>query len=410
MSVGALLRKQWFLCCVAMGIGVAWLEPEIGIKGGPLKPEVFVSQFAIMVIFFCSGITLETAKIQSTLVRYRLHAVVQLFSMVAIPLLLWLGLSLLEMLYDPSRVYGEALSENEEDSAAPVLASVLTGFRLLSFIPPPVSTGFILTQAVGGNQAAALCNSTFGSFIGVFITPMLWYYFVGSHQGLMEAHGLVATGDGGAAAGGPDAMKLVMSLVQVVLLPLLAGQMSRKALISTLKQPTFGHSSSSSSSSSSVGSRELAARVLAFPYSVVGKLVLVLIIYTLFCDTFHSDIQVEASQVIGVALGVVLTQVAALTSLFWLANRCSFLSKEDVVAVLFTGTHKSLTLGIMLLKLVYQEHPHFMLLSLPLIVYHPTQILLGSLLVAPLKRWMTSNHALSASRQTSMGNRTDSLP
>ena len=66
------------------------------------------------------------------------------------------------------------------------IRSLLEGLRLLSCMPPPVSTALILTKNVGaspcparsrvpillsmlcagGNEAAAVFNSTLGSFIG----------------------------------------------------------------------------------------------------------------------------------------------------------------------------------------------------------------------------------------------------
>ena len=37
--------------------------------------------------------------------------------------------------------------------------------HVVGCMPPPVSTAVILTKAVGGNDAAAVFNSAFGSFI-----------------------------------------------------------------------------------------------------------------------------------------------------------------------------------------------------------------------------------------------------
>ena len=40
-------------------------------------------------------------------------------------------------------------------------------------MPPPVSSAVILTKAVGGNEAAAIFNSAFGSVLGVMVTPAM---------------------------------------------------------------------------------------------------------------------------------------------------------------------------------------------------------------------------------------------
>lgn len=50
--------------------------------------------------------------------------------------------------------------------------------QVVGCMPPPVSSAVILTKAVGGNEAAAIFNSAFGSFLGIVITPMLLLLFV----------------------------------------------------------------------------------------------------------------------------------------------------------------------------------------------------------------------------------------
>ena len=45
--------------------------------------------------------------------------------------------------------------------------------QVMACMPPPVSSAVILTRAVGGNEAGAIFNSAFGSFLGIFITPLL---------------------------------------------------------------------------------------------------------------------------------------------------------------------------------------------------------------------------------------------
>ena len=53
-------------------------------------------------------------------------------------------------------------------------------FVTLSCLPPPVSSAVILTQAAGGNEAAAVFNSALGSVLGIFATPFLLLSLVGA--------------------------------------------------------------------------------------------------------------------------------------------------------------------------------------------------------------------------------------
>ena len=84
--------------------------------------------------------------------------------------------------------------------------------------------------------------------------------------------------------------------------------------------------------------------------------------------------------------------------------------KTMVVTMMFCSTHKSLTLGelklvipvllpapllthspstgIPMLKIVFAGDPGLSLMSIPLLVYHPTQILLGAVLVPFLQSWV----------------------
>lgn len=46
--------------------------------------------------------------------------------------------------------------------------------------------------------------------------------------------------------------------------------------------------------------------------------------------------------------------------------------------------------GIPMLRILYGGYAHMSTISLPLLVYHPTQIIMGGLLVAHLQDWMIS--------------------
>lgn len=70
------------------------------------------------------------------------------------------------------------------------------------------------------------------------------------------------------------------------------------------------------------------------------------------------------------------------------AQRVLRASDADAVAVAMCVGTKTVALGIPIIQAVYEHNPAAGLLSLPLIIYHAEQILLGSLLTAPLKRWV----------------------
>lgn len=47
--------------------------------------------------------------------------------------------------------------------------------------------------------------------------------------------------------------------------------------------------------------------------------------------------------------------------------------------------------GVPILKIVFADSDHLSLMTLPLLVYHPTQILLGSALVPFLHSWVSTH-------------------
>ncbi|KAM9836445.1 sodium/bile acid cotransporter 7 isoform 2-T2 [Aulostomus maculatus] len=224
MGLLATVRREWFIIGIVLVILSAKVEPRFGVKAGPLKPEVSVAYVAVSLIFFNSGLSLKTEELTSALLHVRLHVFVQSFTLVFFPLVVWLLLRVLALTaIDPW---------------------LLRGLQTVSCMPPPVSSAVILTKAVGGNEAAAIFNSAFGSFLGIIVTPVL----------------------------------LLLFLFMTVVVPLILGQVCRKFLRDFLerRKPPFG---------------------------AISSAVLLLIIYTTFCDTFSNrHIQLDATSLLLVVL------------------------------------------------------------------------------------------------------------
>ncbi|KAL1784743.1 sodium/bile acid cotransporter 7 isoform X1 [Sigmodon hispidus] len=321
-------RKEWFMVGIVVAIGAAKLEPSVGVNGGPLKPEITVSYIAVATIFFNSGLSLKTEELTSALVHFKLHLFIQIFTLAFFPATIWLFLQLLSV-----------TSINEW---------LLKGLQTVGCMPPPVSSAVILTKAVGGNEAAAIFNSAFGSFLGIVVTPLLLLLFLGSSSSVPFT-------------------SIFSQLFMTVVVPLIIGQIVHRYIRDWLerKKPPFGMVSSS---------------------------VLLMIIYTTFCDTFsnpHIDLDTFSLLLILFIIVSVQLSFMLLTFIFSTRNNSVF-TPADTVAIIFCSTHKSLTLGIPMLKIVFAGHEHLSLISVPLLIYHPAQILLGSVLVPTIKSWMVS--------------------
>ncbi|XP_039566694.1 uncharacterized protein LOC120502842 [Passer montanus] len=138
------------------------------------------------------------------------------------------------------------------------------------------------------------------------------------------------------------------------------------------------------------------------PFGAISSCVLLMIIYTTFCDTFaNPNIDLDKFSLIIIVFIIFSVQMSFmfLTFLFSTRNNSTF-TPADTVAIVFCSTHKSLTLGIPMLKIVFAGYEYLSLISVPLLIYHPAQILLGSLLVPTIKSWMVSRQkALKLTRQ-----------
>ncbi|XP_068569282.1 sodium/bile acid cotransporter 7 isoform X2 [Cebidichthys violaceus] len=97
MGLLARVRKEWFIIGIVLVILAAKLQPSVGVRGGPLKPEITIAYAAVSLIFFNSGLSLKTEELTSALLHVRLHLFVQTFTLVFFPLVVWLLLKVLTL-------------------------------------------------------------------------------------------------------------------------------------------------------------------------------------------------------------------------------------------------------------------------------------------------------------------------
>ncbi|XP_036407767.1 sodium/bile acid cotransporter 7 [Megalops cyprinoides] len=529
------IRKEWFIIGIVLVITFAKLEPSVGVKGGPLKPEVTITYIAVSVIFFNSGLSLKTEELTSALMHVRLHLFVQTFTLAFFPVAVWLILKLLAL-----------TSINQW---------LLKGLQTVGCMPPPVSSAVILTKAVGGNEAAAIFNSAFGSFLDgknylfftedgenylfftqdrenylfftqdgenylfftqdgenylfftqdgenylffaqdgenylffaqdgenylfftqdrenylfftqdgenyLFFTQdgenYLWFYHWscstaaactgrgrGASQGrqpriegeqgedparVTPAAEVEVFGKGAAPSGAlyraagparaadfaaPGVGGGVRSAApHSAIRPRRCNQSHLEGIIVTPLLLLMFLGSSSSVPFRSIFSQLFMTVVVPLivgqvcrrfikdwlerrkpPFGAVSSCVLLMIIYTTFCDTFSNPgIDLDRLSLVLVVFIIFSIQLSfmLLTFLFTTRKKSGF-TPADTVAIMFCSTHKSLTLGIPMLKIVFEGYEHLSLISVPLLIYHPAQILLGSILVPTIKSWMVTRH------------------
>ncbi|XP_033742020.1 sodium/bile acid cotransporter 7-B-like isoform X2 [Pecten maximus] len=239
MAILNILRSNWFIIGIVLVIILAKFEPGIGSKGGILKPEITVKYFAVFIIFFNSGLSLKTEEFTKAIFQVKIHIFIQGFTFIIFPLLMQTMAILL--------------------SPGPFDRHLIEGLKVLGCMPPPVSSAVILTKAAVGNEAAAIFNSAFGSFLGIFMTPSLILMVVGS-----QADVPITT--------------IIVQLCLTVVVPLVTGQVVRHFVRVWLDRTHI-------------------------PFGSIGSGILLVIIYTTFCDTFsHQDVNLDAINLMSIIL------------------------------------------------------------------------------------------------------------
>jgi sodium/bile acid cotransporter 7 len=279
-----------------------------------------LNQLGVGLIFFLHGLTLSFGALVAGARKWRLHALVQATTFLFFPLL---GLALLGLL-------GSRLS--------PELA---TGIFFLCALPSTISSSVALTATARGNVAAALFNATLSSLLGVVLTP-LWL-------------GIVLGASGQTLPFGP----VMMELVRLLLAPLALGQVLR---------PLLGG---------------FAARHRT-SLGVVDRLAILLLVYTSFCDSVQGGVWNSGLGLVAIASAVSVVLLAVALAVTWLAGRVFGFDDADRIAALFCGSKKTLASGVPMARLIFGASPTLALVLLPIMIYHPLQLVVGAWLASRL--------------------------
>lgn len=314
-------KRDWFLPGMALAVVLAWLWPEPGARGGWLQPEL-LTKGGVALIFFLHGLLLSFAALKAGTLHWRLHVVVQGCTFLLFPVL---GLGVLA-------AGGTAL--------APELR---LGIFFLCALPSTVSSSVALTATARGNVPGAVFNATLSSLLGIALTP-LWM-------------GLIAPGAGQQAL---PLGSVVRDLVIWLLLPLLAGQLCRPWLGNWAHQRKRG-------------------------INTVDRGTILVLVYTSFCDSMKQGVWT------GHGWGLIAWSVVGSAVLFavvmagiTLVCRGLGFSRADRIAAVFCGSKKTLASGVPMAQLMFGAHPGLGLILLPIMIYHPVQLVIGGLLV---RRW-----------------------
>ena len=313
-------KPDWFLIGMIAVTALAWVVPGPGAAGGWLHPEL-VTKAGVALIFFLHGVALSFEAMRAGVLNWRLHVFVQTCTFLFFPLL------------------GLALNMALGPHVAPELK---LGLFYLCALPSTVSSSVAMTATARGNVAGAVFNATLSSLIGIVLTP-LWVAAIMKTSGASVPLGPV-----------------MIDLLRWLVLPLAIGQ----AL-----HPWLG--GWAARNKSRIG--------------LVDRGTILLLVYTSFCDSFkqgiwtgHGTAQVGLITLVCAALFALVMMLAAI------AARGMAFSREDQIAAIFCGSKKTLASGVPMAKLIFGAHPGLGLILLPILIYHPLQLMVCGVLA---QRW-----------------------
>lgn len=315
--------RDWFLWGMVLAVALAWLFPGPGAPGGWMQPHL-LTKGGVALVFFLHGLSLSLESIRQGAMQWKLHAVIQGMTFALFPLI---GLGLLSA---PLPGLGPELK---------------IGFFFLCALPSTVSSSVAMTALARGNVPVAVFNATLSSLIGIVLTP-LWLRLAAesmSSNGAMMPFG-----------------EVLVDLVCWLLLPLVLGQLLRPVL----------------------GAWALRHKAIV---GKVDRVMILLLVYTSFCDSVRRGVWDLFG--IGTMVSVAVLCLLLFCTVFaFAAGACRVLGieRQDRSAVIFCGSKKSLAQGVPMAQLIFAGNPALGVILVPMMLYHPLQLVIGGVLAS---RW-----------------------
>ena len=325
-------RKNWFPVMIFVAVGAGLAFPPVGSPAGPWKPDILV-KFAVFVIFFFQGMVLPLRELAGGILHWKFHSLVLVFNFLLAPALAWI-------------LFAAPWS--------PVAASAVPGFLYLSILPTTISSAVALTVASGGNSSAALFGVTLSNLVGIIMVPfgiVFWMSAGGQDVNLSLA----------------DAFWRVATLIAF---PMALGQITRIVLpvVGKWAKPRVGP---------------------------ISQMLIVFIVWILFAQSASGGdwSQFGTVRLLWTCFGVAL-YFSAFSGLFLLVWRRAGISRKDATAAYYCATQKGLATGAPMATAFFLsaseagEMPPLGLILLPLMLYHPLQLAVGSLIASKARAKM----------------------
>jgi len=283
-----------------------------------------IATYGISVIFFFYGLKLSPQKVRSGLSNWRLHLVVQLATFVLFPLLVILAKNI--------------IGSNGHEI-------IWMGVFFLASLPGTVSSAVVMVSIAKGNIPSAIFNASISTLMGVFITPLWMGIYLNTASADIDL--------------GPILLKLTIQVIFPVVLGIILN-------------PLWGTFAEKNSK-----------RLRYFDQTII-----LLIVYTAFCESFAKKMFEGYSALLLVGLGAAMIVLFyAVYGIIYLASKILKFKREDKITALFCGSKKSLMHGTVMSKVLFAGSPYIGIVLLPVMMYHALQLVMVSIIA----QWFARN-------------------
>lgn len=314
-SLAVIARKNWFIFGIFFVIFLGILVPEAGIF---LNPEGLTNTGVIILLFLITGLTLPTDALKSDLKNVKLHLYIQFCIFILTPAFFFLL----------GNIFFNQFSQ-----------PVLIGIYALGVLPTTISSCIVFTASVDGNVVGTMFNAAVANIIGIFISPLLLSLL------LKDAYRAIPS---------EELVSIFKSLILKMLLPILAGQGIRFFL-----------------------SRKIQAHKNSF--KIISNILILLIIFFALSKTAGSREFMENLSGFVFPILVLAGSNILLVLFIFSGTKLLRLSQKNAISAVFTGSQKTIAMGVPLLSSFFAFQPELLgVVLLPLLFYHPWQLLVAA--------------------------------
>jgi len=319
------MKIDKFILAIVVAIALAWFFPQ---PAGPDSgiPLNLIASIGISLIFFFYGLKLSPHQIKTGLRNWKLHILVQLTTFLIFPLIVLL-------------FYPFIKTENGH--------TIWLAFLFLGALPSTVSSSVVMVSIAKGNIPAAIFNASISGLIGIVITP-LW-------MGMFMQQSSIDFNLG----------EIYIRLITQILLPVALGL--------TL-QRFWGKF----------------ARKHSRHLTLFDKSVILLIIYKSYSESFENNVFSSINVYdLFLIMGAVIVLFFGIFFLTGYISKLLHFNLEDRITAQFSGTKKSLVHGTVFAKILFQNSASTGIFLLPIMLFHPVQLLIISFIASRLGKRVT---------------------